>query len=201
MAKLDVGALLKQAASVKKPVKSKSKTPEVQITSLDAEVQKWLKAKQDEENAKAAKGQAEEKILPAALDARKKSCREAGSFESSIVVNQAVLVSTQNKYSPIDLDKEEELKKAFGDDWEKYFTQTTEIALTAKATSDPDTLRKIIEAVGVEKFKEFLDVSQVFKPTEALHHGITMDDKIDAKAQKLVDAGILKPYKASVKAK
>jgi len=198
---IDVTALLASAAATKKPSKSKSKTPEVTLKDIDPNIASWLKAKQEKANAEAAMKQAEEVILPAALKARKDACRSLGAFESSIVINDAVLVSTQNKYSPIATDSKEALDKAFGEDVDKMFTLTTEISLTDRAVADPDALRKIIEAVGVEKFKDFLDVKQVLKPTEALHHGVVMDEKVEAKAQKLLDAGILKPYKASVKAK
>jgi hypothetical protein len=198
---VDVNSLLARAAAAKKPSKSKSKTPEVQIANLDAEVARWLKANQDIANAEAEKALAEKEILPAAFKARKEACRASGSFESSVVVNGAVLVSSQNKYSAILPEQEEALQAAFGDEWDEMFVKTTEIKLTKKATDDPDALRKIIEAVGVDKFSEYLDVTQVYKPTEKLHHGIVLEEKVDAKATKLQEAGILKPYKHSVKPK
>ncbi len=198
---LDVDQLLAQAAQAKKPAKGKSKAPVAELKTLEKPIAQWLKAKQDKANAEAAMTDAEKDIIPAALGARKEACRAAGKFDSSIVVNGALQVSWQNKYSNIPLEEKPTLDKAFGDDVDKYFTKTTEIKLTEKAVNDPETVRKIIEAVGIEKFKEVLEVKQVYKPTEAFHHGCVLDEAVDKKAAKLIDDRVVKPYKAALKQK
>lgn len=197
---LDVDALL-NAAAASKPNRTKSKTPEVTIKNLDSEIAKWIAAHQAIATATAELRQAEAAILPAALKARKEACRQMGSFASGAVVNGALMATWQNKYSVIPLEAGADLEKAFGEDWQQYFTKVTEVSLTDKAVQDADALRKMIEAAGAEKFKEYFNVSISFSPTEKLHQGIVMDEKVDTKAQKLLDANILKPYKGAIKPK
>jgi hypothetical protein len=198
---IDVNSLLAQAAATAKPTKSKTKTPTITVDGIDKDLARFLKAKQDKANAEAEMATAEAEILPKALAARVKELRALGRFESAVVVNEAVLLVTQNKYSKVPLDAGDALEKAFGDDMDKLIKKVTEISLSEKAINDPEGLRRIIEAIGVDKFKDYLVVEQYFQPTEALHHGIVMDPKIEAKAKPLLEQKILKPTKPSLRVK
>jgi len=200
-APIDVNDLLAQAASTAKPSKSKSKTPTITVNGIDKDIADFLKAKQDSKNAEAAMATAELNIMPKALAARVKELRALGRFESAVVLNEALLLVTQNKYSKVPTDAKDALEKAFGDEMDKLVKKVTEIKLSEKAINDPDGLRRIIEALGIDKFKDYLVVEQYYQPTEALHHGIVMDEKIEAKAKGLLEKGILKPTKPSLRAK
>jgi hypothetical protein len=199
MAKFDVNAVLKGAATSGSPKKTKSKTPRIQVDRLAPSIAQWLAAKQKAKDAEAEMAQAEAEILPVATEKRKAECRSVGHFETSIVVNDQIQVTTQNKYSPIDPAQKPDIEKVFGDETDKLFKEKTEISLTERALNDPDILRKLIEAVGQERFGEYFAVKQVLAPTQVLHEGIVMDESVDKKAQKLVDAGVLRPYKPSLK--
>lgn len=197
---IDVNALLASAAASKPASKSKSKTPEITVSGIDKDVAAFLKAKQDSKNAEAAMKTAEEAIMPKALAARISELRALGRFESAVVLNKALLLVTQNKYSKVPVDAADVLEKAFGDEMDKLVKKVTEISLSEKAVNDPEGLKRIIEAIGIDKFKDYLVVEQYFQPTEALHHGIVMDEKIEAKAKPLLEQKILKPTKPSLRA-
>jgi len=198
---IDVNDLLAGLAANKPATKSKSKTPTITVPGIDKDVAAFLKAKQDSKNAAAAQATAEEEIMPKALAARIKELRALGRFESAVVLNEALLLVTQNKYSKVPTDAKDALEKAFGDEMDKLVKKVTEISLSEKAVNDPDGLKRIIEAIGIDKFKDYLVVEQYYVPTEALHHGIVMDEKIEAKAKGLLEQGILKPTKPSLRAK
>ena len=89
--------------------------------------------------------------------------------------------------------------EVFGDQTETYFQEKTSITLTEAALSDETILQKLIAAVGQDKFPLYFDVKQHVAPTEALHQGRATNPELAEKAQKLMDDGVLKPYKAAVK--
>ena len=196
---LDIDAVLSGAASGKPKGKSKSKTPRVEIPSLVAEVKRWRAAKQATKDAEAEMAAAEEKIIPLAIEHRKKECRREGKFDSAVVVNGEIQVVSQNKYSKIDKGLLAELTKVFGADAEKMFAFKREVSLTQAALNDKEILKKLIAAVGAENFRTFFEVTEFYVPTDVLHEGIVLDESIDKKASRLVEAGVLKQSKPSIR--
>jgi hypothetical protein len=197
---VDVNALLADAATAAPATKSKSKAPRVEIKGLEPKIKQWIKAKTDMDNAEAEMKSAAVEIIAAADEAKKAECRKVGKYETSIVINGQVQVVTQNKYSKIDPSKKAEIEKVVGEEeYCKLFTTKTEVELTDAALADGEILKKLIGAVGPDKFKTYFKVSQTLVPTSVLHEGIVMDKELDVKTQKLKDAGILKPYTPAVK--
>lgn len=179
----------------------KSKTPHVTAPALQGAINDWIQADGDLKDAQARKETAELAILPQAENLRIDECRREGKFHSSIKLGgeKTVLVSTQNKYSKVDSANRETLEEAFGDKTDEYFKAKMEIELTEEALKDEGILQKLIAAVGQENLAKYFKVEQFIMPTETLHEARATDPEIEAKAKTLMDAGILKPYKASVK--
>lgn len=183
-----------------KPAKgSKSKTPAVEISGLEAAIKEWRKADAEMDDAKSRKELAETVILPAAEDQRVKECRTDGEFHSSVKINGQILVSTQNRYTNIAVEDRGALEAVFGDKTDTYFKPDMEIKLTDEALKDDTILKKLISAVGEANLSKYFDVKQFISPTETLHEQRTLDPEIEVKAKKLMGQGILKPYKAAVK--
>jgi len=201
-AKFDVNAVLASAAKANTgAAKSKSKAPDVECDRIESQIKRWIASKKAVADAEAEMVQAENEILPVAVELRKAELRKTGKYESSIKINRAIQVVFQNKYSKIDPTMIEAFKKAFGDDEaDKLVVLKTIISLTEKALNDPSIMETLVKAVGPEKFAEYFKVDQTLVPTERLHEGLALDEDLDKKAQKLVDNGILKPYKPSVRA-
>ena len=198
--KFDVNSVLAQAAK-KTPAKSAKKaTPIADLPKHTKAVDAWRKAHADEKDAKARKQSAELEFLSDAEEARIEACRRDGKYHSSVKINGKVTVSVQNKYSPIPSENLAEIEKVMGDATETLFRDNTEISLTAKALADEEILKKLIAAVGQENFQDYFDVKQHVVPTEQFHEGRATNPDIGQKATQLIDEGLVKPYKAAVKA-
>lgn len=187
-----------------KPVdakKDKNKTPHVTSPALQGAINDWIEADADVKDAQARKETAELAILPQAEVSRVEECRREGKFHSSIKLGgeRTVLVVVQNKYSKIDSANRAALEEAFGDKTDDFFKSKMEIELTDAALSDETILQKLISAVGEANLQKYFKVEQFITPSETLHEARVSDPEIATKAKTLIDAGILKPYKASVK--
>lgn len=199
MGKIDVNSILSKAAQKTDAKPSKSKTPVVELPNHKAAIDAWLKAHADEKDAKARMATAEQDFLGDAEDARVGECRRDGKFHTSVKLNGQVTVSVQNRYSPIDPKEYGELEKAFGNKAEDFFKSKTEISLTDAALNDETLLQKLIAAVGEDKVATYFNVKQFVQPTELFHETRALNAEVGEKAKKLIDEGIIRPFKASVK--
>lgn len=198
MAKISVNDLIKKAAKGPDP-KSKSKTPTVVLNGHDEALDDWMKANADMKDAESRKVAAEAKFLEDAEKARISECRRDGKYHSSVKINEKVLYGVQNRYSPIKNEDMGKLEEIFGDKTENLFKEKTAITLTDAALKDEKILEKLIAAVGAENFQTYFEVEQHVAPTEAFHEGRATSPELGDKAQKVIDAGIVRPYKASCK--
>lgn len=198
MPKNDAMSIFANAAT-KPDKKGKSKTPSVEVSSLDAAIKEWRKADADMDDAKSRKDLAETIILPAAEDQRVNESRTDGEFHSSVRINNQILVSTQNRYTNIASEDRKALEEVFGDKTDAYFKSEMDITLTDAAKNDETILKKLIAAVGEANLPKYFNIKQHIVPTETLHEQRTLDPEVAAKAKKLQDSGILKPYKPAVK--
>lgn len=196
-----LGKLLKKAKKTAEKKPSKSKSPSFHESSLDDEVDKWLKGKKMEKDGAAMRKQAENVIIPRAMEEKTKACRDTGEFHSSIDVNDKIKVKTSSAYSGVDSDEEEAIREVVGDDFESWFKEETEVKFNDSLLKDEDAMEKIIDAIGEENFDKMFTVKQTLKPTKQFHEQRTMDADVEAKAKKLIDEGILRPFKPSVVSK
>lgn len=193
--------VLKKAKKKAGQAKPRKKSPSASIPEISSAVDEWLEGKRQEKTGKAKRLQAEEEILPAALRAKRKASREDGEFHSSIDVNDKVKVKTQNKYSPIDSDEEENVREVVGDKFDSWFKESTDVSFNSELLRDEEAMGSIIEAIGEENFSKYFTVKQVLVPTKTFHEQIELNDDAAEAAEALKNDGILKPYKASISAK
>lgn len=226
MAALNVKGLLKKGAD-KAP--EKSKKDEMPVVSLSKEVtlgnahKKWVEAKKKITQAEADRKQAEEVLLPEADKGRTEHCLKNGKFFSSVKVKvpdmklteggavetfEPLTYSTQNRYSDIDQDKEDQLKQIFGEKFAQCIKENVNIELSdAAMVMIDDLLPVFVEAIGKhfklsgekaqEKFLELFSISRGFKPTEYLHENRVIDPAIKKMADVAIAQEIIKPVKGS----
>lgn len=179
--------------------KSKVTAPEVNLPKCKDDIKTWLKAAEDEAEAKAKKGEAEAKFLQAVDEARLALCRRDGKHYAAIHVNDDITVSTTNRYSEISTGQRELLESVFGDDVKFLFQTKTSVELTSEAINDENIIAKLVAAVGEENFTRFFSVTQSLTPTELFHTRRSTDPGLSEKADKLIGDGVLRPYKAGVR--
>lgn len=181
--------------------KSKKKDEKVHVTNsdLDDACKEIVEAKKMEKDAKAKKAKAEAKIIPWAEEERIRESQKKGEPISSLIVNETIRVSTQNRWSKIDPDNKQAVAEVLGKEVNDYVETVNSIALRPEFTKDKGKLQELIEAIGgPEKFKEFFTISQDLKLKPAFHSKYSTDKKFHAKVEDLVEDGILKNAKPTV---
>lgn len=196
---INVNSILSKAAAKNEAKPSKTKTPTVELPKHAAAIDSWLKAHSDKKDAEARMATAEVGFLSDVEVARLAECRRDGKYYSSVKVNDKITISTQNRYSPIDSKDHEMLEEVFGAKTGDYFKPKTEISLTEAALNDETILQKLIIAVGEDKFATYFKVDQHIQPTETFHEARATNTEVGEKAQKLIESGVVRPYKNSVK--
>jgi len=213
MAKNNIMDILGKAA-VSKTTKKKDEMPVVNIgEKYKDSIKEWIKRKKEEKTAVSLKTKEEEKLKPAAVEARKKWCLENRKAQKSIKIQAGddseslITAAFQQKYSTITTDNQEKLEEIFGDEYNRLFTMHTEITLTdeamkqveiAAAEGKPTILDKVMKAVGgPEEFIKLFSITQTIKPTDALDKERVSNEKTAELAQKAIDEGILTPQAPS----
>jgi hypothetical protein len=194
-----------------KPTETKAKKSETPILDLPNTLRDSLdmivKQKAIEKNAESLRKQAEEILRPVCAKMREQLCVDQHKFHASVKVKcediGPVTFVTQQKYSKIPSDKDEEIKKETGNDYDKYFKLETTITLTEKGMQLIDELlpklAKVADEVCKEKdsWSKIFSVEQHIVPTEEFHQDRVLDPKTAGVATKLIDAGLIKPQTPS----
>ena len=198
---------LKKAAKAPAAPSKKKGVPVLDLPSTDENkkaLQTLIEQKQAEKTAEGLRKQSEQLLRPQAEKVREDYCGAENEFHSSVKVKCGdvgpVTFVNQCRYSKIPNDQEGELKEVFGENYEKCFSQVTEITLTDKAMKEIDgLLPKLMEAVGgADKFTEYFGVAQHITPTEYMHeHRVLLDPKIREASKKAIEAGLVKPVTPS----
>ena len=197
---VDPLALVSAAAKGKEKKKSKSKTPIIEVTDekVGAAMVGWKDAKEREKDANAERKMLEEVILPLGVEERRDLIQGTKEHVTSVKLKTddvTITMKTSKAYSAISPDIEDDLEEIFGDDYERLFVTHTAIQFKEAFTSDPETLQKVIEAVGADRFAEVFDVTQTIKPTDVLIVERDANKKVAAMHDKAVEQGLLKPFK------
>lgn len=180
--------------------KKKTKSNSVAVTiDCDPTIDAWIKAHDDKKDAESRLAEAEMKMLPLVEKARIDESMKNKEHVSSVKVNDKVTMVVQNRYSTINMEQQQKISEVFGNDMNKYFITKQNVQFTPKAIGDEELIKKLLDMVGHEKFAEYFDVTEELVPTAMLHESRSIDVTVASKATKLIDAGILKPYKPSFK--
>jgi len=192
------------AAPKKKKKSKKSDHPEITVDGIDTELDDFLKAKKAEKEEGTKKEKNEAVVLKAVLPVQAEHFRNTKEHSSAVHVNGKVMVVTQNRYSKIPVDDAEVLEDTFGkDDMDKYFVRKRAISFSKAVLQNDEKLGEIIAALQQvmepEEFHENFDIENYIEPTEIFHKDRYLDPEVAAKADELIEAGIIKPTKPSVK--
>lgn len=201
---INVADILKKAATKSPgPSKRKDEKPIFNIPELHGPIQDFLEAYQNSTDAEAAQAAAEKLILPYAEQERLKFCQENGRHESTVKFQAPtgiVAVNVQNKYSHIDPEKTDALMAVFGEDnFTRFFSSKTEVALNEAAFKDEGVIAKLIAAVGQENFDKYFKVKQYLAVNENYHEARATDPALQAMHEEAVSGELVRHNKASCK--
>lgn len=191
----------KKVAKTAAPARKKTNRPEINNPDFQAAVDNWLLAKQDEESAKSRKAMAEEVFLADAVTKIEEASIVAGEPQTSITVNDKIMVTIQNRYGNTPAEHMPRLVEIFGEKLAgDYFQEKIEIKLTEAALNDPSIMEKLAKAVGTENIEKFFDVKQFVTPRPNFHNDRMTKTEICDLAHKALGEGIITTPKGSVKA-
>lgn len=199
-----IGNLLKKAANKQPSKKKKDEKPKIETQDIKSEINDWLGAKKQSKNAIAEMNRIGSTLISRAEQELTKHVRANRKYTSTVKLDDGegntVSVSATNRYSPMSTESEEELREVYGDEYDKYFAEKTEINLKPEAINNEELLGKLIEAVGEEDFDRFFDVKQSIQTNDRYHEDRIMDPDLADKHQQAVNEGLVSCAKPSVKA-
>lgn len=192
--------LIAQLAAVSKKNAAKKKTdvPSVDLPELNEHIDTWMEARTAMKDAEIEMGKAEKEILPKVEDARQDLSRQHSEFETSVRLNDRVLVTCAARYSAIDLDEFEGLKKLFGDRAADFFKAKWSLEPTESAMGDMTVLQRLLKAFGPD-FQKLFNMKRSLTVTEEFHKARVMDPAVKPLADKLIENGVLRPQKLTMK--
>lgn len=191
---IDVDSLL---AATAKPAAAKVAKPRVSSNDqIDQLAQEYLKFKADADAAKKMADIRRDDVVALVRPGFYDACAKGGKSLSSIQVGKVAVTFTCN-YSGIPLGEKNNLQEVFGDEYDRYFREETE--LTIKTTDVGAVVKELVSKLGIEFFKEHFVTKQVIKVNAILHDDINTNPVVRAQVQPLIEGGVIKPYSPSIK--
>lgn len=196
--------LIAQMAAAPKAGKDKKPSkPEIDLSpELEAAAKEFITQKALEETAKARCAAAKDQLLAAAGPRRLAWCVAQKAVQASvaIVAGAVRLTMTQTKqYSKVPEARTADLKAAFGEQYERFFTATMAIGLKPESANNNDVLTALIEKLGPVFFAQHFAVTRDLEVAEAFHNAYTTDASVQAIAKPFIDDQTIKPYSPSFK--
>jgi hypothetical protein len=199
-------ALKKAALKKAEEPKKKGSAPILDIPVTEenkTHLKTIIEERQKEKNAENTRKKSEAIVRPLCEKLRDDKSRDDNEFHSSVKVQCGdigpVTFVTIEKYSAIGVDKEDELRGIYGDEYDKCYGTNTSIALTELGMKNIEILLPLLQeaaakVVGVaDDWTKIFNVSQGIKPTNYLHQQRVLNPKIAAATKKAIDSKILKP--------
>lgn len=171
----------------------------VSLPEMEPHIERFIEAQGEIDRWTAIAETERAQIDAAAGPARLEACRRAGKAEASVLINQRMTYTQQNRYSAIPAERMPELEEAFGHSARDYFRQTLKIELTEAAAEDEELLGALIEAIGPEVFARSFKVTRSVKVTEAFHTDYTLKPGVQERAQPFTDDQTIRAARASLK--
>lgn len=167
----------------------------VAVFGAEDAVNRWLAAYHTKKEAEEAMRQAEAEFLPMADAARMAACNRDGCYRSTVEINGKIRVTYNNIYAEIPTGDFEKVKAAFGDMTSAFFKEHVKVEINDGTISD-EAIKKIIEIVGVQN----VCVRKFVKPTNTFHESRVVIPDVGEKADTLIQEGVVRPGKPTVKA-
>ena len=201
VAAFDPKAALLASGAVKKSEKSSS-VPNVNIPELDEYIQRYVDLMRESNDKKAEADILKADIAERAEAARVEVSRGKHDVVSSLRLNGKVTYGTQAKTCVIPQDKEGEIM-AICPDKMGYFPTVYDVKVKSEDGIDQKTYEAMVAMAASlgKQVGELFEIKMVLKPTPAWYTDKVLRPEIFALAQQLKDAGLVKPYEASLKVK
>lgn len=196
---LDVNALLEGAAKASKG-KGKDDVPVIEVSDpgVQAKMRIWAESKKAVDLADAKKKAMEAELADFARPHHEAVVLRDRKVGASIKLNSGSDIITiainKNQWSKIDSNNVDRLKEIFGEDYNDCFVPKTEIELTPEALTDTEILKKLILAVGADKFTTYFKVTKTVVPTQRAYEGQYLDPDIKAKMDLAKNEDLVKQY-------
>jgi hypothetical protein len=193
------------SATVNKSAKGKSKALEIPVSdvALVKKINTWLDSNKQVTLHEAKMEVSKVDILDFAIKSHATHAVESSTVPATVNLvtpNGSLSIDlAKNQYGKIPSTNEEDLKKIFGDDFEKCFKHKLSVKLTEAALNDKDILTVLIKAVGVPNFKKYFEVENNLVPTEVMHEGRFLDPKVKKMFTEAKDAKLVTPFSPSFK--
>lgn len=188
-----------KTVAVQKATKAKPAKHEFHDETLDRAVSQWISAKARKDQAEQELAEAEGDILPKAEVARVEASVNAGSNQTTVVVNGKLSVSQSVRYRTVKAESVAELQEIFGDNAPRYFRTKLMIKVKDSVAENEALCQALVEAIGAENIGKYFDVTESVEVTEAFHTERSTDPKLAKKANGAIERGLVAPYKAAVK--
>lgn len=194
---LDLIAGLAKRAPAKKGARPAK--PEITEPGLDAAIDQWIAADKEVDKWEGVKTTAEAQILAFARPARLDVCRGMGKVESTVRLNNKVVMTAKCQYSKVAAEHMDALREAFPERFDTYFKLRTRLELLPSATEDPAILQALVDALGPDRFAAVFAVTQYGEVTETFHSDYTLKADVQAAAEPFIESEVVKPYKPSLR--
>ncbi len=137
-------------------------------------------------------------IAAAAGPGRVDACRHAGRAAPSVVVNGKLTYTQKNQFAVVPQGALPRIRRAFKGETERYFQERISVELSPAAVNE-ETLRELLEKLGEERFRALFNVTSEVVVTDAFYDDWTLKPSVEEKARGLIDEGLIRPYKPTLR--
>ena len=197
MAKSAFGSIAKPKAAAKAKDEKYSFTD----TTLTTAVEQWVRAKSTLTQAEQDMAEPEAEILPRTEDERIKASLQAGSNQTTVILNDKLSISQSKRYKTVSPEVVSDLQASFGTDADRYFRTKMAIKVKESIIADEAAVAELAAAVGEENLGKFFDVTETIEVSEAFHTERATVPALADKAKEAMAKGLVSPYKASIRLK
>lgn len=188
------------ALATQKPKKgSKAPKPGFTDPALDKAILDFITHKRAMESAEALMKAAQDQITTTGRRQLRAASSRAGEALSSVSVNDRLVLTQQNRYSVVPGAAADDLREAFGAQYEKFFKATFAISLKPESANNEAVLNELMERLGDEFVAEHMLISRDLIVDKAFHAAYLLDDAVAAAADPFLAEQTIKPYSASLK--
>lgn len=195
--KLDIDAVLGSASKPEKTKKSAIPVLEVSST-VEKDVDKIRELKEQIDSLQTVLDMKFAELLGVVKKDREEICKR--EYVSSVKVpgsvDETITIVWKHAYSKVELERETELKQIVGARYGEYFARKAKIEI--KEGISDEALMELIQAIGIDKFREHFDVERWIAPlqryTTEYYNVFSAEER-----EKLEE--IVRQYKPSLKTK
>lgn len=189
------------AIATAKPKSKKSDKPSFHEPDLADAVTTFIDMKAAMDSAEVLMNQAGDQIRARGVQRRLEASIAARANVSTVVLNDLLTVTVQNRYSAVPEDQRTAVEAAFGPMFPQFFEATFAIALKPGSANDEAVLAHMIEALGAEFITTHFDIRRDLKVRPTFHDAYSTSRELQETAQPLFASQIIKHASPTIKVK